>query len=106
MAFSTSPSDSVSAFLQSIIPAPVRSRRALTSLALIWLVLLTTASPLRAGLLRGRRAQRAPRREQRAPRREQRAPRREQRAPRREERAPAAPGPGSPAARTPSWSPP
>src|SRR5665213_2218623 len=33
IALSTSPSASVSAFLQSIIPAPVRSRSALTSFA-------------------------------------------------------------------------
>ena len=41
IAFSTSPSASVRAFLQSIIPAPVRSRRALTSLAEISVVLIS-----------------------------------------------------------------
>src|SRR5690348_18256731 len=49
MAFSTSPPDSWRAALQSIIPAPVRSRRAFTSLALISAV-LTGSLPLRPDL--------------------------------------------------------
>ena len=53
IAFSTSPSASVSAFLQSIMPAPVRSRRAFTSLAAISAVLMMRSPPLRllAGLV-------------------------------------------------------
>ena len=45
IAFSASPSASMSAFLASIIPAPVRSRSALTSLAEISVVLIS--APLR-----------------------------------------------------------
>ena len=52
IAFSRSPAASVRAFLQSIIPAPVRSRRAFTSLALISTALIARAGLLCAGLLR------------------------------------------------------
>src|SRR5919198_3616374 len=45
MALSTSPLASWSAALQSIIPAPVRSRRAFTSLALISTVLTGSLPP-------------------------------------------------------------
>src|SRR5690242_11043365 len=64
MALSTSPPASCRAALQSIIPAPVRSRRAFTSLALISMV-LTGSLPLRpdlAALLRPARPAAAPRR--------------------------------------------
>src|ERR1022692_4430046 len=52
MAFSMSFSASASAFLQSIMPAPVRSRRALTSLADISVVLTMLGPPLRVSSLR------------------------------------------------------
>ena len=52
IAFSMSPSASVRAFLQSIIPAPVRSRSALTSLAVIVGVLMRWCSS-GPGLARG-----------------------------------------------------
>src|SRR5438270_2301313 len=52
IACSTSPSASASAFLQSIIPAPVRSRSAFTSLALISVELTTRSPPLPVSGLR------------------------------------------------------
>src|SRR5262245_51241170 len=69
MAFSTSPPDSWRAALQSIIPAPVRSRRAFTSLALISTV-LTGSLPRRPGpaaLQRPARPVAAPQRAARPP---------------------------------------
>src|ERR1700722_18433665 len=53
MAFSMSFSASASAFLQSIMPAPVRSRRALTSFADISVVLTMQGPPLRVSSLSG-----------------------------------------------------
>ena len=49
IALSTSPCASVRAFLQSIIPAPVRSRRAFTSWAAISTVFMMRSSPLLPG---------------------------------------------------------
>ena len=79
IAFSTSPCASVSAFLQSIIPAPVRSRRALTSFAAISTVFMSRSSPLSSR----RRSRRPPARAARS----------------RPARPPAAQPPAAPAAR-------